>query len=350
MSTSANLGLTHLSENQAQAYVLVNEVIDEFDDFAGRVLATSTKTGTASWTKTDSLFLCNHSAAIDLTLPPVSGADAPRPGQRFSFVDISSAGAGANNITLRVPSGAKLDGATNGTGVFAGDRAWAVIVFVDSSTGYRIIRCKHLLDSTDQIVTIRAWQNHAVFNNAAIALPTGGNHTPGYHPFNPTFPVSVDQVIFVFGTALPSSDASDANVRVWFHAGSTSGPGVRLFSGATQDIKLQGTGHVRDTTKFLYSHPGSISYAVAPGTLAARRFFDEATLYYMGYHLQSTFSAGNGQEVARAVGGMVPVLLSAGGQAWPYSPADNPTVAQGFGSAQLSRLEFLFRYRRLIER
>lgn len=35
MSTSANLGLTHLSENQAQAYVLVNEAIEALDSGVG---------------------------------------------------------------------------------------------------------------------------------------------------------------------------------------------------------------------------------------------------------------------------------------------------------------------------
>ena len=348
MAATTNLGIVKLEASQANKTVTINEAFDDFDDFIGRGYALSTKTASAAWTKSDYMFLVISSADLTLKLPAVSGANAPQPGQRFAFVDIKANGLDA--ITIAVPAGAKLDGVTDGTAVFAGSRSWAVIVFISAADGYRIVRCKHLLDSVDQIVTIRAWQNQATFNNTAITLPTASNHTPGFHPFNPPFPVSVDQLIFVFGTALPSSDATSASVRTWFHDGTTSGPGARKFSGATQDILLQGAGHVRDTTKYLYSHPGSISYAVAPQTLAARRFFDEATLYYMGYHLQPTFSAGSGQEVARYVLGMVPVMLSAGAQAWPYTPTDSPATAQGFGGNQLQRLEFGFRFRRLIER
>jgi len=351
MSTSANLGLTHLSENQAQAYVLVNEAIDAFDDLAGRMLAVATKSADYSWTKSDGVILSNHSAEVDYTLPAVAGANAPYEGQRFGVIDISAAGAGANPINILVPSGAKLDGVTDGTAQLYGDKAWATIIFVDAATGYRIIRCKHLLDSTDRYVSIAAWNEAYVPPQSVhITLPTASDHIPAYLPFRPTGPVSVDQAVFLFGNVLPSSDVTAARARVWFHESNASTPRARMFAGATQDIVLQGVGHVRDASSFFMSHPGSFSYAIAPQTLAARRFFDGGQLYYFGYHLEPTFSAGVGMELARVGMGMAPVMLAAGAQAWAYTPGDNPAIAQTFGGNGLQRLCWGFRYRRLLER
>lgn len=351
MATSDVLGFTYPDPYQTEKIVTINAGLEAIDGFAGRMLAVTTKAADYAWTKEDGLILSNHTADVTYTLPAVSGADAPYPGQAFEVVDVSTDGAGVYKMTIAVPSGAKLDGVVDGTAVIHGDKGWARIVFISAADGYRIVRCKHLLDTTDRYCSIAAW-NEAYLQPTGnhITLPTASNHTPGFMPFRPTGPVSVDQVIFVFGNVLPSSDVTAARARVWFHASNATTPRARMFSGATQDIVLQGVGHVRDASSFFMNHPGSFSYAIAPQTLAARRFFDGGELYYMGYHLEPTFSAGVGVELGRISLGMAPVMLSAGAQAWPYSPADNPSVAQQFGGNQLQRLCWGFRYRRLLER
>jgi hypothetical protein len=113
---------------------------------------------------------------------------------------------------------------------------------------------------------------------------------------------------------------------------------------------LQGAGHARETNRIQYSYPGTISLAVAPAALAARRYFDGGALYYLGYHLESAFSGGQGVEIGRMPLGMAPLMRSGGGQAWPFSPGANPAVAEQGAANQLQRLEWGFRYRRLIER
>lgn len=116
----------------------VNAALDSFDDYVGRFTAFATKTASASWTKSDYIFLSNHTAAATYTLPAVSGAAAPRTGQRFIVKDRSSAGADVYNITIAVPSGAVLDGTTNGTATVSDRGGWVEVVF--DGSGYRTVR------------------------------------------------------------------------------------------------------------------------------------------------------------------------------------------------------------------
>lgn len=350
MPTSTNFALTLLEENQAQAEVLVNEAIEEFDDFLGREYAYSLKTDSYALVKTNRRVLMNASTSKTFTMPAVSGAGAPKSGQAFFVGDASGAlitnGA---TLTIAVPSGAKLDGVTDGTAVIYGDKGWAWLVFVDASTGYVILNSKGLLDTKDLYVNITDWLGaptaHTTNN---ITLPTAANHVPGYIPFRPPWDVGVDQVIFCFGSAGPSSDVSDANVRLGFYASDAS---TRLPTGAvlwaTEDAKLQGSGHLRATTDQAFADIGSLATSLAPKTLSARRFFKGDRLYWLAFHLQPTFSAGTAPEITRTAMGPQCQKLSAGAQAWPYTMGSSPTVGVQFSGDTLSRLQFGLRFRRV---
>lgn len=344
MSTTATLGLTNLDPGQNQKEVTINGNMTLLDDFAAGLLAVTTKTATATLLKTEGVILSNHSAAATYTLPGTGAGVVPKIGQRFIVRDVSG-NAGVNNITLAAPGGVNLDGVTAGSAVLVLPGAWIEVVY--TSTGYWTLRSYGVIGSVDQFVnTQQLLLGNPVSVTNAIALPTSGNQTPGYIPFMFTHNASVDQVIFVFGPQLPSSDATTARIRTWFHEMASTGQvGPIMFSGAVEDIVGQGTGHTRVTNNDVIASPGSISWGIATKTTAARRVFKAHTWYFLGVHIEGTWSAGQCADQGRPTLGYQMKKLSAGAQAFPYTPGSNPTTGQQFSSDQLMRPMMGFRYR-----
>ncbi|MEQ1761567.1 MAG: hypothetical protein ABL984_00340 [Pyrinomonadaceae bacterium] len=346
MPTTPILGITELTESQANKHVTINLALQTLDGAIGRDLAVATKTTTASWTKTDGLFLSAHTAAVTYTLPATTGLAAPYVGQRFRVMDVSAAGAGTYPITIAVPSGNELDGVTNGTAVIYSDKGWVEVVFVSDALGYFIVDGKGLLMADDEYVNITEWMGSPTSQtNNAVTLPTASNHVPGYIPFTPSRDVGIDQVIFPFGSSGPSSDATTARMRFGFYDSSAHLPANLLWS--TEDTILQGASHVRTTTPTFIGDIGSLTTSLGIATLAARRVFKAGKLYYFAYHLEPTFSAGVGCEVTRVSMGYQVRKLSAGAQAWGYAFGASPTTGIQFGSDTLQRLQVGFRMRRV---
>jgi len=343
VSTTTNLALTLLEENQDQAYVPVNELMNSYDDIVGgRLLSVATKTATASIVKTNHVILSNHSAAATYTLPAVSGANAPRSGQKFIFKDRSSAGAGTYNITIAVPSGAKIDNVTDGTVVIAADRGWIEVVF--DGTDYWVTRAKGVLTSNDLLMRLAGTFGFNPGSNA-VSIPAA-NATPSWLPFMFSEDVGVDAIIFPFGSSAPTSDATDAKIRLVFYESSSSYAPTTIRY-ASEDFKLQGSGHVRSTT-LGYGNIGSVIAAVGVCVLSTRRYFKGNTLYFLGMHYENTFSGATVPETTRGVTPN-PVKLAAGAQAWPYTFASTPSLSAQFSADDELRPDIAFRYRRIAD-
>jgi len=347
MSTTL-LALPYLSEGQSGKDDLINANYDVIDAALGSRFGYGVKTNDYTVTKADRLLSMNASTSKTFTMPAVSGANAPRTGQPFFLRDGSGALiANSATVTIAVPSGATLNGTINGTAVIYGDLGYAEVVF--DGSGYVIYASKGLLDTVDEKVNITEWMDaptSQTTNN--ITLPTASNHVPGYVPFRPKFDVGIDQVIFCFGSAGPSSDASNASARYGFYDSSTSTLLPNNLIWATEDALLQGSGHLRLTSDTGFSDITSLSTSLAAKTLSARRIFRKGRLYYLGYHLQPTFSAGTACEITRTALGPQVLKLAAGAQAWPYTMANAPSISVQFSGDTLSRLQFGFRYRRLL--
>lgn len=343
------LGLTYVENSQSGKFAVINTDLDLLDAALGACYGYAAQTANYTVLKTDRVIAVTPAASMTVTLPATTGASAPRANQPFLIADVSGALiSSGRTITIAVPSGKKLDGVTNGTSVIYGDLGHVEVIFVSDSTGYITVRSRGLLDIKDDFANItdfmRSPTSH-VTNN--ITLPTASNHTPGYIPFIPKFDMGIDQVIFGFGSVGPSSDATNASVRYAFYDAdsSTRLPSALLW--ASEDALLQGAGHLRVTTATHLFDIGSLAVSSASLTLSARRLFKRNRLYYLAYHLQPTFSAGTASEITRVSMGPQVQKLSAGAQAWPYTFAATPTVGVQFGSDQLMRLQFGFRFRHL---
>ncbi len=344
MSTTTNLGLVKLEENQYQPHVLVNEAMDSFDDYLGRLTATATKTTAYTITKSDGVILCNHTAGMAITLPGVTAGVIPRAGQRWLIKDRSSAGAGTYNITISSTGSIKLDGVAAGSVVLAGDRAWCEIEF--DGTDYWVVRAKGVLTPND---LLSSWGSLVGMENNGVnsAIIPASNATPTYLPFMFAQDVSVDAVVYPFGTQSPTPDSTTARVRLCFMESLTTFlPGAIRF--ASEDFVLQGGAHIR-TTPLGYGNMGAVVSSVAICALSARRYFKGNTLYFLGLHYENTF-AGSPTTIDAGRGiGYNAVKLNAGAQAWGYTFTGSPTVSAQFSADDELRANVLLRFRRMAD-
>lgn len=325
------LGLEYIVAAQSGKHTRHNANYDILDSALAGIAAVRTVTGNDTALKTDGLIFCNHTAAMTETLPATTGANAPRANQRFTIKDRSSAGAGTYSITIAVPSGKKLDGTTDGTLVLNADQGWAEIVFISDSEGYRVVRAFGEFDTT--LAVLLPWHVTVGMpppgaNNAAI--PTA-NAIPSWLPFMFDCDVRISHIVFPFGTSAPTSDATEAKIRLGFYNASKSTFLPDTIRYAAEDFILQGTGHSRDTSSLGLGNLGSVVAAVRTCALSTPRYFKAHTLYHLAMHYEGTFVGATVIEGGRGAGHN-PVMLAAGAQAWPYSFGAAPTVGSQFSS------------------
>lgn len=343
MSATTKLAITHMDPGQNQKEVRFNEAMDKLDGYVGAQYTYNIQTDNYTVTADDFRVAMNAATSKTFTMT----GTPKRAGQAWELFDMSGALiSNAATVTIAVPTGWTLDGVTNGTLVIYADNGMCEIVYT-GGTAYVVVFKRGVLDSVDERVGLNDWlgtPSSDAANN--IALPTASNHIPGYIPFCPPYDIGIDQIIFPFGAANPSSDASDASIRYGIYSSSNGLPATLLW--AVEDAKLQGTGHLRSTSDITFGNIGSVTASIAAKTLSARRFLKRGRVYFLAYHLQPTFSAGQGIEIMRRSLGLQTLMLNAGAQAWPYTMANSPTVATQFSGNTLQRLVIGIRFRRVL--
>jgi hypothetical protein len=319
------LGLDYVAEGQEQKEVTMNAGLLGLDAAIQGIEKASIVTATGSVSASESAEMLNHAAAIVRTLPAVAGL---RAGRRWHFRDISTAGADTNSVTVAVPSGVAMNGVTNGTVVINTRGGWVTIIF--DGTGYRTVAN---LRTTAMPKMWSCRQALGGWRDGDGTLPTSGTETPFYIPFHVFSPCILQSIVIMGGNTNPTT-GSTARVKLWVHEVNASGlVGVRVNNGEL--FTLAGVGHivVNDDT---ISNEGSVQQWVAICTLATQPVLDPAKEYFLAGHWEPTFTAGNIACIQRAPGRQFRVL-SAGGQAFPYTPADSPTTGIQFSGDLVRR-------------